>query len=109
MYKLSVYVPQSHLETLKAALFAAGGGRQGDYDQCCWQCLGQGQFRPLAGSQPYLGQEGQLERVSEWKLEMLVAAEQAQAVVAALQAHHPYQVPAFDLYALAEVFSPDEA
>jgi|GEM_PF-511532 len=75
MYKLSFFVPPSHVESVKSAVFAAGGGRIGAYDQCAWQVLGQGQFRPLDGSQPFLGQTGQVERVEEWKVELVVADE----------------------------------
>ena len=45
-------MPASHLDVVKLAVFEAGAGRQGNYDQCCWQVLGEGQFRPLAGSAP---------------------------------------------------------
>ncbi len=48
MYKICFYVPESHLEKVKEALFATGAGRIGDYDHCCWQTRGTGQFRPLA-------------------------------------------------------------
>lgn len=61
MYKLSFFVPASHLETVKSALFEAGAGRIGDYDSCCWQTEGTGQFRALADSAPYLGQKGRVE------------------------------------------------
>lgn len=71
MYKLAFFVPASHVEVVKAAVFAAGGGRIGDYDHCAWQTLGQGQFRPLDGSQPFLGQAGQVEAVEEWKVELV--------------------------------------
>ena len=58
MYTLCFYVPESALEQVKAAVFAAGAGRIGNYDQCCWQVAGQGQFRPLAGSNPAIGRQG---------------------------------------------------
>ena len=73
MYKLCFYVPESHLEEVKDAVFAAGGGRIGDYDRCSWQVLGRGQYRPLEGSQPFLGQEDQVQLVSEWRVELVVA------------------------------------
>ncbi|MEH6542063.1 MAG: hypothetical protein V7748_18580, partial [Halopseudomonas sp.] len=53
MYKLCFFVPASHVEQVKQAVFAAGAGRLGNYDSCSWQVLGQGQFRPLSGSEPY--------------------------------------------------------
>ncbi|AOX07851.1 MULTISPECIES: NGG1p interacting factor NIF3 [Pseudomonas] len=103
MYKLAFFVPVSHVEVVKAAVFAAGGGRIGDYDHCAWQTLGQGQFRPLDGSQPFLGQTGQVEVVEEWKVELVVADELIVQVVAALKQSHPYETPAYEVWRLAEV------
>ena len=97
VYRLSFYVPESHLEPVKAAAFAAGGGQIGHYDSCCWQTLGQGQFRPLQGSQPYLGQTGVVETVAEYKVEMVCAAQRINAVVAAMIEAHPYEEPAWDV------------
>ena len=57
-YKLCFYVPTSHVEQVKNAIFEAGAGHMGDYDACCFQTLGQGQFRPLEGSNPYIGETG---------------------------------------------------
>ncbi|WP_267273377.1 NGG1p interacting factor NIF3 [Pseudomonas putida] len=102
MYKLAFFVPVSHVEVVKAAVFAAGGGRIGDYDHCAWQTLGQGQFRPLDGSQPFLGQTGQVEVVEEWKVELVVADELIVQVVAALKQSHPYETPAYEVWRLAE-------
>ena len=102
MYKLAFFVPASHVEVVKAAVFAAGGGRIGHYDHCAWQTLGQGQFRPLDGSQPYLGQTGQVEVVEEWKVELVVADELIVQVVAALKQSHPYETPAYEVWRLAE-------
>lgn len=102
MYKLAFFVPASHVEVVKAAVFAAGGGRIGDYDHCAWQTLGQGQFRPLDGSQPYLGQTGQVEVVEEWKVELVVADALIAQAVAALRQSHPYETPAYEVWRLAE-------
>ncbi|HRR34042.1 MAG TPA: NGG1p interacting factor NIF3 [Kiritimatiellia bacterium] len=96
MYKLTVYIPESHLEVVKDALFAAGAGRYAAYDRCCWQVLGQGQFRPLAGSDPFIGTHGQEERVPEYRVEMICAEDAVEAVTRALRAAHPYEEPAFD-------------
>lgn len=102
MYKLAFFVPASHVEVVKQAVFAAGGGRIGDYDHCAWQTLGQGQFRPLDGSQPFLGQAGQVEVVEEWKVELVVADELIVQVVAALKQSHPYETPAYEVWRLAD-------
>lgn len=103
MYKLCVLVPEPQLEQVKQALFAAGAGRMGNYDSCCWQVLGRGQFRPLAGSDPFLGQQGKLETIAEYKIEMVVADELIADVVRVLRAVHPYEEPAYDLWPLVEI------
>lgn len=103
MYKLAFFVPDSHVEVVKAAVFAAGGGRIGGYDHCAWQTLGQGQFRPLDGSQPYLGQAGQVEVVEEWKVELVVADALILQVVDALKRSHPYETPAFEVWQLLDL------
>lgn len=97
MYKLTVYIPEAHLERVKEALFLAGAGRYEGYDCCCWQVLGQGQFCPQAGSTPFTGTAGTLEVVPEYRVEMICADAVREQVVAALRSAHPYEVPAFDL------------
>lgn len=108
MFKLCIYIPASHLEEVKSALFAAGAGKIGDYDSCCWQCPGEGQFRPLAGSQPYLGQQGEVENVQEYRVEMVCEEFIIGPVVEALRQTHPYEEPAFDVMRLIEVEKPRE-
>lgn len=90
-----VYVPDSHLEAVKGALFAAGAGRIGNYDQCCWQTEGRGQFRALAGADPFLGKVGEVETVREWKVEMVCERAALPDVIRALREAHPYETPAF--------------
>lgn len=103
MYKLCVYIPQTHLEQVKQTLFSAGAGVQGNYSDCCWQTLGTGQFKALEGSSPYLGQQNKTEYVNEYRLEMLVSNDCLKQVVSALRLAHPYEEPAFDLVQLADV------
>jgi hypothetical protein len=102
VYKLCFYVPESHLEVVKTAVFATGAGSIGDYDQCCWQVLGQGQFRPLAGSQPYIGSEGSVEQVEEYRVELVCDDATVRLAVAALLDAHPYEEPAWDVVALVD-------
>jgi hypothetical protein len=95
MYLLCVYVPESHLDIVKAAIFTEGGGKLGNYECCLWQTKGLGQFRPLDGSDPYLGQSGCVETVIEYKLEVIVAEACISRVVDAMKLAHPYEVPAY--------------
>ncbi len=95
MFHISFYVPLDQAERVKAAMFRSGAGRVGDYDCCCWQTQGYGQFRPLVGSDPFLGQQGRLESVEELKVEMVCEAGVIKEVVAALKQAHPYEEPAY--------------
>ncbi len=98
MFKLCVYIPEQHLDAVKAALFDAGAGKIGNYSECCWEVAGTGQFRPGADSEPFLGESGELARVAEYRVEMVCAEASVEAVIAALRASHPYEEPAFDLH-----------
>lgn len=103
MYKLVFFVPESHLDLVKTAVFNAGAGRIGQYEKCCWQVLGQGQFRPLAGAVPFIGRQDQLEVLPEYRVEMVCADELIVPVVSALRAAHPYEEPAFDVLRMADL------
>lgn len=103
MHKICFYVPETHLEPVKAALFAAGAGRIGLYDSCAWQVKGEGQFRPQAGANPFLGQVGEVEVVAEYKVELVCADDCIGAAIAALRTAHPYEEPAYDVVKLLDL------
>ncbi|QOR38208.1 NGG1p interacting factor NIF3 [Billgrantia diversa] len=100
MHKLAFYVPLEDAETVKEAVFASGAGRIGDYEACCFETRGTGQFRPLDGANPHIGQVGDLERVEEVKVELVCEDQLIRDAVTALRAAHPYEEPAFDVWRL---------
>lgn len=102
MYKLVFFVPTEQLEAVKQAVFDSGAGRIGNYSSCCWQTLGQGQFMPLDGSDPYIGKQGEIERVEEYRVELVCQDELIGAAVAALRKAHPYEEPAYDVTRLED-------
>ncbi len=97
MYKIEFYVPETHLEIVKEALFNNGAGKIGLYDSCCWQIQGQGQFRPGPDSHPHTGSRDKLEKLAEWKVEMVCCDENIQKVYSALMETHPYEEPAYNI------------
>lgn len=103
MYKLAFFVPESHLDVVKAAVFSTGAGKIGDYQECCWQVLGQGQFRPMASADPFIGNAGMLEQVDEFRVELVCQDALIKEAVAALKQAHPYEEPAYDVWKLAEL------
>jgi ribonuclease HI len=97
-----VFVPPEALDAVRDAVFAAGAGRIGEYERCSWYTEGTGTFRPLPGASPTIGEVGEEERVAELRLETVFPAERHAEVVAALRAAHPYEEPAYDVYALVD-------
>lgn len=97
MYKFTFFVPESHLEAVKNAVFATGAGKIGHYDRCCFQLKGEGQFRALEGSHPFLGECGQLETVVEYRVELVCDEQHIRSAVAAMKLAHPYEEPAYDV------------
>ena len=102
--KIVTFVPVGpSITAVHEALSAAGAGQIGDYSHWSFASAGTGQFKPLAGAKPTIGEVGQLERVAETRLEMVLPRHLRAAVVAALRAAHPYEEPAFDLLELAPI------
>ncbi len=98
MFKLVFYVPEDDAERVKSAAFAAGAGRFELYDSCAYQTRGTGQFRPLPGSDPYIGEQGAVEHVEELRVEMVCRDEVVRDAVSALLEAHPYEEPAYEVY-----------
>lgn len=100
--KLVVFVPAEALEPVRDALFAAGAGRIGAYERCCWYTEGTGTFLAREGADPTIGEVGREERVPEVRLETVYPDDAHDAVVAALRRAHPYEEPAFDIVPLLD-------
>ncbi|MBN9101751.1 MULTISPECIES: Nif3-like dinuclear metal center hexameric protein [unclassified Pseudonocardia] len=102
--KIVTFIPVGpSITAVHDALSAAGAGAIGDYSHCSFATAGTGQFKPLTGANPVIGEVGRLERVAETRLEMVLPRGKRAAVVAALRASHPYEEPAFDVLELAEL------
>jgi hypothetical protein len=98
--KLVVFVPREALDAVRTALFEAGAGRIGNYEHCSWYTQGTGTFFGGEGTHPSLGEAGREQRVAELRLETVFPEEKQDDVIAALRRAHPYEEPAFDVYAL---------
>jgi len=99
LVKLAVFVPKGHEEKIMEALFRFSG-HMGNYSECSFQTGGTGTFKPLKGSDPYLGSIGCREYAEETRIEVLLRGEDLPAACRALREAHPYEEPAYDLYPL---------
>ena len=98
--KVVVFVPDTDLERVSQAMFAAGAGSIGQYSQCSFRTAGTGTFFGSEEANPTIGTKGRREEVTEWRLEAICPEARADAVVAALRAAHSYEEPAYDIYPL---------
>ncbi|GAB3050971.1 Nif3-like dinuclear metal center hexameric protein [Virgibacillus ainsalahensis] len=100
LFKIAVYVPKSHIENVRNAFNEAGAGYIGNYSHCTFQSAGQGTFKPLEGTNPYIGTTNEIEFVPEVKIETIVQEEQMDRVIRAVIDAHPYEEVAYDIYPL---------
>ncbi|OFZ78665.1 MAG: Nif3-like dinuclear metal center hexameric protein [Bdellovibrionales bacterium RIFOXYD1_FULL_53_11] len=98
LYKLSVFVPGTHLDVVRDALTAAGAGRIGQYDSCTFSSPGEGTFRGNENTDPFIGKSGKLEKAAEFRLETIIPRALAAGIVQAILKVHPYEEVAYDLY-----------
>ena|SRR5271170_882286 len=98
-YKLAFYVPVAHAIAVKRAIFATGAGSIGNYRNCAFQVRGQGQFSPMEGANPAIGEVGKEEIVEEYKVEILCSDEEnTRDAVRELKKAHPYEEVAYEVY-----------
>ncbi|MBI1803099.1 MAG: Nif3-like dinuclear metal center hexameric protein [Ignavibacteriae bacterium] len=99
--KIAVFVPSDHVEKVMTAMALAGAGRVGEYEACSFRMDGTGTFRPLERAAPLIGRAGELEKVSEVRLEMVAPEWRTDAVIRAMRSAHPYEEAAYDIYDLS--------
>jgi dinuclear metal center YbgI/SA1388 family protein len=99
--KLVVFVPVEQAEQVLDAVSGAGAGAIGDYERCAWSTTGTGTFRPLEGASPAVGSVGEVERVQEARLEVVLPRARRASVLRAMLTAHPYEEPAYDVLELA--------
>lgn len=102
-YKLVWFVPPSHLDATRDAVFTAGAGWIGGYARCSWCVLGAGSFFGTEGTTPTAGEAGRDEHVAVYRVETVVAEDKLAAAVSALRRAHPYEEPSVDVYPLADL------
>lgn len=100
MKKLVVFVPADHADELRKVLGDAGAGYIGNYSHCTFNSEGTGTFMPQEGTNPYIGEIGQLERAKEVRVETIIPATLQRSVIKAMLAAHPYEEVAYDVYPL---------
>lgn len=95
--KLVVYVPGQHLAEVQQAIFAAGGGRIGNYSECSFYGNGTGTFKGNEHSNGFTGEKLKQHTTAECRLEILVEHDKIGNAVQAMKAAHPYEEVAYDI------------
>lgn len=105
LMKLSVFVPTKAAEVLKDALFEAGAGNIGNYDECSFSTRGEGTYRAGEGAKPALGEIGKRHHEPEVKVEVLLPEYLRHQIVHVMKKNHPYEEVAYDLVSLKNAWS----
>jgi len=101
--KLEVFVPSDHQDTLREAIFAAGGGEIGEYSKCSFNTEGKGTFLPGEDSDPYSGKRGKMEEASEVKIEIMYPTYLRNKILFAMRKSHPYEEVAHYIHPVSNV------
>ncbi|MBK9732293.1 MAG: Nif3-like dinuclear metal center hexameric protein [Chitinophagaceae bacterium] len=100
LMKLFTFVPVSHAEQVRAALFNAGAGSIGNYDECSFNVDGMGTFRGNDSSNAFVGEKGKRHIEPETKIEVVFPRWRLHQLISALRRSHPYEEVAYDIVAL---------
>jgi dinuclear metal center YbgI/SA1388 family protein len=100
LLKLVTYIPESHLEKVREALFEAGAGVIGNYDQCGFTTSGTGSFRGSENTKPFIGKKGNIHFEKEIRFETVLFSHLKEKVIKVLREVHPYEEVAYDIYVL---------
>ncbi|MBM7614626.1 Nif3-like dinuclear metal center hexameric protein [Alkaliphilus hydrothermalis] len=99
-YKIVVFVPEGYEEKVATALAETGAGHIGNYSHCSFRSDGTGTFMPLEGTDPFIGNIGELEKVKEIRLETIIKKEDLSKSLKSMMEAHPYEEVAYDVYPL---------
>ena len=100
LLKLVTYIPETHLDKVKDALFEAGAGVIGNYDMCGFTTSGKGSFRANENANPFIGEKGAIHFENEIRFETVLFSHLKEKVIKALLENHPYEEVAYDVYTL---------
>lgn len=101
--RMNVYVPDTHIESVRDAMTTAGAGNiTENYSDCSYQVKGMGRFTPVKSANPTIGKLGVPEEVSETRLEVILEQKDSQAIIDALFQSHPYEEPVYELYSIEQ-------
>ncbi|WP_299671909.1 Nif3-like dinuclear metal center hexameric protein [uncultured Polaribacter sp.] len=95
--KLTTFVPSEKANNLRDALFNAGAGNIGNYDQCSFNMEGEGTYRGNENSNPTLGERGKLHTEKETRISVVFESKNEASILKALQENHPYEEVAYEL------------
>ena len=98
--KLVAFAPVDNAEKVRNALFAAGAGTIGNYENCSFSSNGIGTFRGNAKSNPVLGERFELVKANEIKIEVTYEKHIENNVLKALFKNHVYEEVAHEIYIL---------
>ncbi|MCX7986834.1 MAG: Nif3-like dinuclear metal center hexameric protein [Bacteroidales bacterium] len=104
LVKIVTFVPNSHATAVREALFEAGAGHIGNYDSCSYNIHGEGTFRGLSGSNPFVGEPHKLHFESEVRIETICPRHILSQVIKAMLKAHPYEEPAYDIYPIDNLY-----
>jgi dinuclear metal center YbgI/SA1388 family protein len=100
LMKLTTFIPISDSEKVLNALYLAGAGNIGNYQNCSFRTEGTGTFKPVGAANPHIGTVNKDEEVAEHRVEVVFPSHLERSILAALRSAHPYEEVAYYMQSL---------
>lgn len=98
--KLVTYTIPENAEKLRNALFDAGAGKIGNYEDCSFNSQGIGTYMGNENSNPEIGERFEFIETQEIKIEVTFEKHLQSKILKALFSNHVYEEVAYEIYAL---------
>ncbi|WP_298394889.1 Nif3-like dinuclear metal center hexameric protein [Flavobacterium sp.] len=98
--KLVTYTVPENAEKVRNALFQAGAGKIGNYEDCSFNSQGTGTYKGNEYSNPQIGERLEFVAAQEIKIEVTFEKHLQSNILKALFANHLYEEVAYEIYDL---------
>ena len=98
--KLVTYAPVENAALIREALFAAGAGNIGNYENCSFYSTGIGTYKGTQNSNPVIGERHIFMEAPEVKIEVIFEKQLQDKLIKTLFEKHIYEEVAYEIYNL---------
>lgn len=101
--KLEIFIPESFFKVLCNKLKELDAGHIGNYGECLSYSEVNSRWKPLEGTNPYIGKVNELSEEKELKVEVTCNIDNIDEIIKGIKSIHPYEEPVINVIPLCMV------